>query len=278
MKDKKQVLRFLMICLPITWGLMWLSVLLEKRELVQISTTVYGLSCFMPMITAIICCRCEKESIRELCFLPRFKGNFKIYLLAVICGIVISVWDVPLISVLLFPDVGTVNQDTEFLRIVFQILLTVAIACVMFFVLLGEEIGWMGYLYPRLEKMLGINFAIMLTGFVRGIWHIVMLAQNEKIIENVVILCLTNIVGGYLLVLLTKLSETVVPSAIVHSINNTLPAIMYGFITIEQAEFEKYEVIINVISYIPYVVIMFVSMCILIKKYKKCKVLQVENN
>jgi membrane protease YdiL (CAAX protease family) len=36
---------------------------------------------------------------------------------------------------------------------------------------LGEEIGWRGFLYPRLRAKLGDTLAVLAVGVIWGVWH-----------------------------------------------------------------------------------------------------------
>jgi len=265
---KKQVMLFLLICLPVTWILMGVAFGLSKTAGIQASPkgyTLYMLACFLPAVSAVVCCVVSKENIRSLNFMPKFQGNGKVYVAAVLIGILISLTDVPLITILFFKEAGSLHHDVTIPMIVFQILLYTAIGCLQFYVLMGEEIGWMGFLFPRLETLCGTNLAIVLTGVIRGLWHIVVLWQNEKFVQNLVLLCITNIFGGCLFVLVTKKSGSVVPAAIIHALSNTLPAVMRSFIVLDEVNYEKKEMLINVLSNVPYFVIMIVCWYLLMK-------------
>ncbi len=45
---------------------------------------------------------------------------------------------------------------------------------------LGEEIGWRGYMYPLLEKMIGESKAVIVGGVIWGIWHFPLLYMGHN--------------------------------------------------------------------------------------------------
>ncbi|MCV2869156.1 CPBP family intramembrane metalloprotease [Defluviimonas sp. WL0002] len=74
------------------------------------------------------------------------------------------------IIVWLMPDSGPVlPQWSDLPRDLFRLCVTILVgACLG---ALGEEIGWRGYLFPRLMH-LGPGRAMLLTGALHGIWHL----------------------------------------------------------------------------------------------------------
>ncbi len=272
MSNKKQLTIFLLICLPVTWILGVIANSLNDGDIVTpMSNAISMLSCFIPAIAAVICCLISKEGLKSLNITPKIDKNVKIYAITIVTAFVISVMDVPFIMCVFFPDIAKLNTEIPVLVMIFQVLLAVAMGCVQFFILMGEEIGWMGFLFPKLEKVCGMNFALVFTGIIRGLWHMVMLMGNEEFAKNLITLIFTNIIGGCLLVLLTKKSGSVVPASVFHALNNTLPSVFYSFIIVDAIGYEKQETVITVVSYIPYVVIMAICWIILMKKYKEPK-------
>lgn len=270
MSNKKQLAIFLLICLPVTWILCAFANNLNDGDMITPKANALSfVSCMIPAVTAFICAIISKEGIRSLNITPKLKGNVKLYVAIILLALLISILDAPLIMCVFFRNVAWINPDISIAVMIFQIMSAIAIGCVQFFVLMGEEIGWMGFVYPKLESLCGMNLAIVFTGIIRGLWHMVMLMGNDDFAKNLIILILTNILGGCLLVLMTKKSGSVVPASVFHALSNTLPGVMYGFIIIDPMLYGKHEDVITYVSYIPYVIIMIICWILLMKRYKK---------
>jgi len=92
---------------------------------------------------------------------------------------------------------------------------------------IGEEIGWRGYLQPRLMG-LGTNRGLMVTGLLHGIWHLPVLlltpfyhsGGNLLIIVPLFLLTLTaaGVVFGYL----RLAADSVWPAALMHNTWNSI--------------------------------------------------------
>lgn len=267
MSNKKQLVLFLIICLPVTWLLGWYADSLNDGDIITpLSNAVSFVSCLIPAVAAMICAIVSKEGISSLNITPKLASNVKLYLVTILVALLISILDAPLIMCVFFKDIAWVNPDISVAVMIFQVLIAVAMGCVQFFVLMGEEIGWMGFLFPKLEKLCGMNLALVFTGIIRGLWHMVILMGNDDFAKNFITLMLTNIVGGCLLVLLTKKSGSVVPASVFHALNNALPGVMYSFIIIDPIMYEKHENVIAYVSYIPYVIIMMICWILLVKR------------
>ncbi len=97
---------------------------------------------------------------------------------------------------------------------------------------LGEELGWRGYLLPRLAAAIGWRRALPLTGVLHGIWHlpIIFLTPIYHADGNMLIVvplflfgsALYGIVEGYL----RLATDSVWPSAILHAAHNVFWSVL----------------------------------------------------
>lgn len=98
---------------------------------------------------------------------------------------------------------------------------------------LGEEIGWRGWLWPRLQP-LGQIPAILISGVVWGVWHspLILLGYNYPFASGtsgVLYMCGMCIVVGAFFSWLRTLSNSVWPSALAHGIFNASAGLMIWF-------------------------------------------------
>ena len=114
--------------------------------------------------------------------------------------------------------------------IVVATLIMLVVCCMQFWVGMGEEFGWMGYLFPRLEKLCGTTVALILMGIIRSGWHMVMIVQNENFLAGFLSLSVSNILMGSVLVWATKASKSVLPASLIHVMTNALPGVIAGVI------------------------------------------------
>jgi membrane protease YdiL (CAAX protease family) len=95
-------------------------------------------------------------------------------------------------------------------------------------VILGEEIGWRGYLLPRIQQLTGRRRAAVVTGFAHGCFHLplILLATTYDtggarwIAAPSAVLTITA--GGVFYAWLWDRSKTVWPVAIAHNVVNTV--------------------------------------------------------
>ena len=247
----KQLMIFLLICLPVTWILNLLG--------------DYILFCFVPAIAAVLTCLITKVKLRELKMLPKFKGHIKIYLFAVLCGVFLSVAGNLLLPVC-FPKVAVFSEEASALLVVFSVLLFTAIGTIQFFILMGEEIGWMGFLFPRMEKLCGTTVALVLTGVIRTTWHLMLLVQMEDFLLNFATLLLSNVLLGAILVWATKASDSVIPASVIHVLTNAVPSAVLGFMIIDETLYQANYWGIYFVTLIPNVIVAGVCYWMLVKK------------
>lgn len=101
---------------------------------------------------------------------------------------------------------------------------------------LTEELGWRGYLLPHLVT-LGPRRALLLSGFLHGLWHLPVMLMTSTYHENgnrllvVSLFLLSLTAAGVFYGYLRLISESVWPAALAHGAINTL-ATMFATITL----------------------------------------------
>ena len=266
----KRIMQFLLICLPVTWILMAVSYKLTGEERLEgLATLMLNLSVFMPAIAGVICVLKNKEGIGTLKLLPGLYRTGWVYLIAIFGGAALSLMAEPFV-IIFFPETEKLSNGAM-PELLFNILLYIVIGVIGSFGTLGEEIGWMGYLYPKMEKLCGLIPALIATGIIRGLWHLVMFMQMDLKAGVIGFVCLSisNIFLGSVLVLLTKLTNSVYPATIVHALSNTLPSVLFGYLVIDEVLYEKNYIAIQFVSLIPAVIVGTICAVILVKMRKK---------
>lgn len=87
---------------------------------------------------------------------------------------------------------------------------------------LGEEVGWRGYLLPRLVDTIGIGPAGLLSGFLHGLWHVPLILLTPYYLSEapalvIVPLFLTLVtLSGPVFAYLRIASGSIVPVALMH--------------------------------------------------------------
>lgn len=88
-----------------------------------------------------------------------------------------------------------------------------------------EEIGWRGYLQPKLINVLGFHQGILLTGFIWAVWHYIFIIfvgyyKTGNIFINTTLFTLTIIMMSYSIGWIRWVSGSLWPCIIFHSASN----------------------------------------------------------
>lgn len=94
---------------------------------------------------------------------------------------------------------------------------------------LGEEIGWRGYLYPKLEELYGTKKAVIFGGIIWGVWHYPAIWAGHNFGKGYIgepwsgffVFTLYTIAAGTILYYLSKKTGSVWAAAFMHAANNT---------------------------------------------------------
>lgn len=136
------------------------------------------------------------------------------------------------------------GQAADFSPLLWPALLVVNIVYAAVTVSLTEEIGWRGYLLPRLA-VLGERRAMLLSGVMHGVWHlpVVLLtssylpAGNRAVVIPMFLACVTA--GGVLMGWLRLRTGSVWPPVLAHSAHNVAFAWLAGLLVGEDAAMEN---------------------------------------
>lgn len=277
-ESTKQLALFLLMCIGFTSLNMLIAYKLDPAMQSIGAKTLYQLACFVPAISALVAIFVFKIRVRKLKIFPHFQTRAKAYIIALVFGLLLCLVDYPIL-IKLFPEAIWFNK-VDVVELVFQILLYIAICAILTFVSMGEEIGWLGFVYPRLEKIGGVTFGIIAMGIVRGCWHLPLIIALEKgnVWEQFFSLTLSNILLGSVLVLVTKLSDSIIPGAFIHCMTNTLPTIFVGVVMTDELAYAKCADSIELVKILISAVLGIVAYAVLVvyEKKKKQEVLKTD--
>lgn len=266
---RMQVWLFLIPCFLITGVFMFLAAACDT-DLEDAGAALFSsIACFMPAITATIICLIKHIKISELALFPRLRGNAHIYVIVILASVAMSLVDQPLISVI-FPNVVQFREFDCFVFIM-NALTLFSFSLVGMISLFGEEIGWLGYLFPRLEQLYGTVPAVVLMGIIRGVWHLVMffIIGSDTALIQFGMITVTNVLLDSFFICAMKKTSSIIPGALVHSVTNVLPSVYAAFtVTNEELFVEKY-LQIQMVSLIPTAMIGIACYAILFKWRKK---------
>ncbi len=253
-ETRKQLWLFLLLCFSLTGIFMFCINRLDSTMVDVKAQALYVIVCFCPAIAALVVGLVCKVRLREYGLLPHLDKNVRVYVFAVLFAICIALIDDPL-RALCFPQVMHF-ENVDMVMLVFQILFMIMSSVMAFFVLLGEEIGWLGFLFPRLESLHGTVFAVITMGVVRGLWHLpLMLGMNmEHLLVPLLTLIASNILLGSVLVYVTKKSGSIIPATIMHSLENGLAGVYGTYLVINESAMMKYDMALEMVSLIPMVI------------------------
>lgn len=93
---------------------------------------------------------------------------------------------------------------------------------------LGEEIGWRGYLYPKLEELFGTTKAVIIGGIIWGVWHFPAIYAGHNFGHDYIgepwtgfaVFTIFTTVVGAVLYYFTKRTDSVWVAAFMHAANN----------------------------------------------------------
>lgn len=270
--NKKEILIFSSLVIftaNVMWGIGYYFRMIDEGSISSVLPLI--VACFIPLITALSMCAVTKTEFATLKVKPNIIKSRKIYLLAILVGLIL-VYSSDLLPLFVFPKDVSIASDSKSILFFGKIVLFTVISVIESIELLGEELGWMGYLYPRLEKEFGTFLGIVLVAVVRTLYHFVALILIAGSVNGAIIAVLSllfnNLFLQSVLVYVTKKSDSVFPASIIHAISNIL--VTLSFVTYPDGFDESIP--FRVVGLIPVVIIGILFGVMLFKNEEKREV------
>ncbi len=278
MTTKKENAKRLGIYLLIVF--LFISLPFIFRRLINESNTayfiIYYLFSFSPAIASLITRAVTGEGFRDLKLHLNLRGNFRWYLLA---------FGLPLIcftAAFLLPVVFSGHTEWlggfTFRNVLSCIFTLAALSAVQSIGLLGEELGWRGYMNQKMEPLFGTAGTCLLGGIVWSLWHLPMdmavYNDGEGALPDLLMMCGGRMVMltcfGTFLLWLTKKTDSIFPAVIGHYMFNesqrTLADLLWQGNIPENA---ASDAVAGVSDFLPMIIIAAVFIALLLRDSKK---------
>ena len=274
MTNKNENIKRLGLYLLIAFALSLLLIVFRKpmETSARVSFIITQLFSFSPAIACLITRAVTKEGFGAMKLHFNFRGNFRWYLLA---------FAVPLLcfsASKLLPVIigGHGNRISGFTanNVLSVIFILMGQSAVVSAGLLGEELGWRGYMNRKLEPLLGTFGTCLIGGIIWGLWHFPIdisyylggygsfsFSMKSAFGRLVLLTCF-----GVFLMWLTKKTDSVFPAVVAHFMfNASQNAIMELFMQSDIPEGTDLGKLADVFQYVPMAVLAVIFMLLLFR-------------
>ena len=275
MNTKIETAKRLGIYLLTVFMFMLLFVLCIK--LMNASNTVYFiifyLFSFSPAIASLITRAVTKEGFREMKLHLKLGGNFWYYLLAF--GLPLICFSVSFLLPIIISGHSEWLGGFTVRNMLSSVFALAAMSAVMSIGLLGEELGWRGYMNQKMEPLLGTVGTCIVGGIVWGLWHLPMdIAGCEGTLSDALAMCGGRMIMltffGVFLMWLTKKTDSVFPAVVAHFMFNQSQGALGELLSQgDIPESADLGMIASVFEYVPMVILAGILTGMLLLEKKK---------
>ena len=276
MTNKKDNLRRLGIYLLIVASSS--AMLFACFKLINQSETAFAILsevfCAAPALANLITRAVTKEGFRDMKLHLHLTGNLRYYLLAFLLPFVCTFMSY--IPPIILGGHSDWLGGFTLKNIVAAILMLVAQGAVMSAGLVGEELGWRGYMNRKMEPLVGVVGTVLIGGAVWSLWHLpsdmsLYLAGEETLSEAF------QTVGGRLLFLpgyaafymwLTKKTDSVWPAVLSHGISNASKTCIMELLRMGDIP-ENAEINSGILEFVPFIITGIVFLWLMLRDKKK---------
>lgn len=240
--EKKRLIIFIALTIVIAWIVFLLIPICGLTYGIGLAVVITMAAMFVPALSSVLTRLITKEGFGNMYLHPHFKGHMRDYLL-VYFGPTVLLFLSGAVYFLIFPGsfdpeltalnelvASSGNQGlTASTLLIVQVLIFVVIGPIVNIIpTMGEELGWRGYLLPKLRMFLSDRIALIITGAIWGIWHlpIIVMGHNYRtgywgypwlgILAMIVFCIVLGIIEGFISIKL----QSSIPAAMIHSTVN----------------------------------------------------------
>ena len=236
MNDKKLAAKRIILFVLFSCGLYWVFAglcdllgILQDEAGFQLVTSC---AMFTPAIGSLLTRLVTKEGMENSMLRLNLKGNGKYYILAIALPIIYTaaedVLNVAVLGSEFDPNAAFELAEVSAVGYTASIFFNIAISLALFPVYLGEELGWRGYLFPKLKTVMNRPAAYIVCGIIWGVWHTPAIIDGLNFGKDyagypyvgILLMCVFCIGTGIIFAWLTEKTNSVYPAAFAHAINN----------------------------------------------------------
>lgn len=242
MNDKKLAVKRILLFVLFSYGLYWIFAgLCDMFGIFQNEAgfqLVTFFAMFTPAIGSLLTRLVTKEGMANSMLRLNLKGNGKYYLMAIAVPIIYTAIETVLNSAVLGAkfDPNAVFELTGISAVGYTaaVFFNIAMSIALFPIFLGEELGWRGYLFPKLKTVMNRPAAYIVCGIIWGVWHTPAIIDGLNFGKDyvgypymgVLLMCLFCIGTGIIFTWLTEKTNSVYPAAFAHAVNNNVAGLI----------------------------------------------------
>lgn len=241
---KKLCIKRIIIFVSLAYGLSWIP------EIIRALTNTFqddagfmfftNYMMFTPAIASLLTRYITKEGMKNSLLHLNFKGNGIYYLLSILLPIIYSLLEAVLYITVLKSEPITAEMmnavGISHVGYTASIFMNIAFALPLFPFFLGEELGWRGYLFPKLKEAVSRPAAYIICGIIWGVWHAPAIIDGLNFGKDytgypfvgILLMCLFCIGVGIIFTWLTEKTNSIYPAAFAHAVNNNVAGIITG--------------------------------------------------
>lgn len=197
----------------------------------------YCLFSFSPAIANLITRAVTKEGFRDMKLHLNLNGNFRWYLLAF--GLPLIFFSARILLPIIVSGHSGWLDGFTCQNVLSSVFMLAALSAVQSIGLLGEELGWRGYMNQKMEPLFGTVGTCLIGGIVWSLWHFPMDIAgyfggngtfSEVLFSTFGRLAMLTCFGAFLM-WLTKKTDSVFPAVVAHFMFNQSQGAFGGFLS-----------------------------------------------